>query len=151
MLGCFELFCFAKLECNLYNSLYYYTHTPCTVPCKTPYLMHGTLYEQSKGLIFQDVVKHSKRIELKCSKGYVLKHPALNGSLSCWHGEWDVEEPPECVPGLSQFPKIYVTVHKIVLHNAQLYFQDLVSFRNLIMALTPQDTNLEWLCCMEHL
>jgi hypothetical protein len=48
--------------------------------------MHGTLYEKTKGLVFQDIIKHGSTIELKCTKGYALRGPS---KLGCWYGEWD--------------------------------------------------------------
>jgi len=66
-----------------------------TVPCKTPYIPHGTFYEMNKPLFFQELVKHMKKVEFHCSKGYVLKGPS---TLGCWFGEWDVIEAPKCLP-----------------------------------------------------
>lgn len=57
-------------------------HICCAVPCKVPYLIHGTFYEKTKGLVFMDLIKHGIAIELKCTKGYALRGPS---KLVCWY------------------------------------------------------------------
>ncbi|XP_021948742.1 sushi, von Willebrand factor type A, EGF and pentraxin domain-containing protein 1 isoform X2 [Folsomia candida] len=81
------------------------------LPCKVPYLIHGTFYEKTKGLVFMDLIKHGIAIELKCTKGYALRGPS---KLVCWYGEFDVGDPsPECVPAPCKLPSLnYGTYEK---------------------------------------
>lgn len=49
-----------------------------------------------KALFFLEMKYHGTSIELRCSKGYVLKGPSKS---HCWYGEWDLSDAPECIPG----------------------------------------------------
>lgn len=66
------------------------------VPCKVPHIAHGTFYMGGKALFFLEMKYHGTSIELRCSKGYVLKGPSKS---HCWYGEWDLSDAPECIPG----------------------------------------------------
>ncbi|ODN01859.1 Locomotion-related protein Hikaru genki [Orchesella cincta] len=71
------------------------------LPCKTPYVIHGTFYVGSKPLFFQELKPHDTKVDLRCSKGFAPKGPS---KLQCWYGEWAVEDAPECVPAGCRLP-----------------------------------------------
>lgn len=50
----------------------------------------------SKPLFFEELKPHGVRVELRCSKGYMIRGP---NKLLCHYGEWNVDDTPECVPG----------------------------------------------------
>lgn len=72
------------------------------VPCRVPYIIHGTFYVGSKPLFFEELKPHGVKVDLRCSKGFMARGP---NKLQCHYGEWNVEDSPECVPGLSCLSK----------------------------------------------
>ncbi|ODN03359.1 Sushi, von Willebrand factor type A, EGF and pentraxin domain-containing protein 1 [Orchesella cincta] len=94
------------------------------LPCKTPYIQHGTFSDGSKTLYFQEVLKHSKAIHFRCSKGYQLKG---SNKMMCWYGEWDVTDIPECMPAPCKLMQIKYGAYSgryragnIVIHGTEL-------------------------------
>ncbi|ODN01862.1 Locomotion-related protein Hikaru genki [Orchesella cincta] len=73
------------------------------LPCKVPYISHGTFYLGGKALFFLEMKVHTSNIELRCSRGYVLKGP---NRFHCWYGEWDVNDAPECIPASCELPQL---------------------------------------------
>lgn len=79
--------------------------------------LEATKHGNTKLLMAFEEIHNGDIIDFQCDDGYNVQGP---NQLKCWHGNWDVNTLPECVPSPCVLPTISNAIYQVRYNNDRL-------------------------------
>lgn len=75
--------------------------------------LESTKHGSTKLLTAFEEIHNGDIIDFQCDDGFNVQGP---NQLKCWHGNWDVNTLPECVPAPCVLPTISNAVYQVIVY-----------------------------------